>query len=53
MNCIRFPYFVIRLFTDVLTVRRVFQRAVQISMEQPEVICDAFMKFERHYGKCL
>ncbi|XP_057295311.1 squamous cell carcinoma antigen recognized by T-cells 3-like isoform X2 [Hydractinia symbiolongicarpus] len=38
------------LFSDVVTVRRVFQRAVQISFDQPESICEAFIKFERQYG---
>ena len=39
-----------RLYSDETAIRRVFQRAVQISFEQPEIICDAFIKYERQYG---
>lgn len=39
-----------RLYSDEAAIRRVFQRAVQISFEQPEIICDAFIKYERQYG---
>lgn len=39
-----------RLYSDEAAIRRVFQRAVQISFEQPEFICDAFIKYERQYG---
>lgn len=38
------------LFSDSLSIRRAFQRAVQISFEQPEILCEAFIKFERQYG---
>ncbi|XP_065663272.1 squamous cell carcinoma antigen recognized by T-cells 3 isoform X3 [Hydra vulgaris] len=38
------------LFTDPFSIRRVFQRAIQISFEQPEQILAAFIQFERRYG---
>jgi len=36
---------------DLTTVRRAFQRCIQISLESPEPICEEFILFERHYGK--
>ena len=42
-----------RLHGDVLSCRRAFQRAVQINIDSPEKLCEAYVHFERIEGILL